>query len=229
MSETDKSKLIWVVLLGLVVFCLLMAYRASGETLKGAEKLKHDSRLSFYRAFPPPPLPSTTEVSNASNTVTLTLAWDASASTNEIDHYSVGVGTASSNYPNLWTSGTNLTLTISGLSDGIRYYFAAKATDFNELTSVWSAEISWPIPPKTNSLVTIWTSLTNWPAVTLTNPVPNFFYRTLTTKLSSNRYRTVPQRSPMVNGPWETWTQYWTPVTNTVSPSVRMFSRYERL
>ena len=88
-------------------------------------------------------------VGTTNRTHSVTLAWNASAGTSAIDHYNIYDGVVSHTYTNIISSGTNLTLTISGLASGSTYYFAATAVDTYGLESDFSAEVWWtpPTPP----------------------------------------------------------------------------------
>jgi hypothetical protein len=88
---------------------------------------------------------------------TVTLAWDPSPGTNVIANYKVYYGTASGTYTNSVSAGTNLTVSVSNLVQGVTYYFAASATDANGLESDYSTEVSTVIatpnqPPTLNAL-----------------------------------------------------------------------------
>ena len=88
-------------------------------------------------------------------TGTVTLAWDPSPGTNDvIANYNLYYGAASGTYTNVVAAGTNLTVSVSNLLEGITYYFAATAVDTNGLESDYSAEVSAMIcrPPTLNSL-----------------------------------------------------------------------------
>lgn len=79
---------------------------------------------------------------------TVTLAWDASPSPG-IAKYTVYYGPSSGTYTNtVITGGTNTTLTVSNLTRGATYYFAATASDAT-LESDYSNEVSYrpPTPP----------------------------------------------------------------------------------
>ncbi len=91
----------------------------------------------------------------------VTLGWNASASdTNPGDPYNYIVewGAQSSNYVNSQNFGTNLTGMISGLTNGLTYYFVVVAEDTNTaLVSAYSGQVSWtapvqPLAPKLNTL-----------------------------------------------------------------------------
>jgi hypothetical protein len=79
----------------------------------------------------------------ATNSVTLT--WTASNGL-DIAGYRVYWGTASQNYSNLRDVGPVTTATISDLSEGLTYYFAATAYDIAGLESPLSSEISYTVP-----------------------------------------------------------------------------------
>jgi hypothetical protein len=76
--------------------------------------------------------------------VSVTLAWDASTSTN-VSGYHIYFGGASGAYTNMLDAGTNLVLAISGLATNSTYFFAATAYNA-EAESDFSAEISWTSP-----------------------------------------------------------------------------------
>lgn len=75
----------------------------------------------------------------------LTLSWYASASTDVIG-YDVYYGTNSGNYPYMFNAGNATSATITNLSAGVPYYFAATAYDANNDQSAYSAEISYLVP-----------------------------------------------------------------------------------
>ena len=65
------------------------------------------------------------------------------SSTNDaITNYNVYYGVASATYTNSAAAGTNLTVSISNLVEGVTYYFAATAVDTNGLESDYSNEVS---------------------------------------------------------------------------------------
>lgn len=99
------------------VFCALLfalCFSATGQTYLGPSN--------------PPP--------------SVTLAWDASAGTNEIAGYNIYYGTASRAYTVEISAGTALTCTISNLVRGSTYFFAATAVDAFGLESDYSDEVS---------------------------------------------------------------------------------------
>ena len=79
----------------------------------------------------------------------VTLAWGASPGTNVITNYAVWFGPAPATYTNHVNAGTNLTVIVTNLSRGPRYYFSATATDNAGLSSTNSHEVSTnlPVPP----------------------------------------------------------------------------------
>jgi hypothetical protein len=79
---------------------------------------------------------------------TVTLAWDASASTN-VAGYRVYYGTNSRAYFGVTNAGLVLTQTVVLPHSG-RWFFAATAYDTNGLESDFSSEVQWeskPLPP----------------------------------------------------------------------------------
>lgn len=81
-------------------------------------------------------------------TGTVTLAWDASTSTNVISNYKLYYGVASGTYTNSVSAGTALTASVPNLVEGKTYFFAATATDTDGLESAYSTEVSTLIPIK---------------------------------------------------------------------------------
>jgi hypothetical protein len=79
---------------------------------------------------------------------TVQLAWDPSntGTNSPIANYKVYWGVESGKYTNSVSSGTNLTATVTNLSKGNTYFFAATATDTNNLESDFSGEVSASIP-----------------------------------------------------------------------------------
>ena len=72
----------------------------------------------------------------------VTLAWDASPSTNVVG-YKIYWGTDSTNYTNSLTVSNVLTATVTNLQSGITYYFAATAFDSESYESDYSNEVNW--------------------------------------------------------------------------------------
>lgn len=81
----------------------------------------------------------------SSKAANITLAWDASATTNVVG-YNLYYGAASGSYSNQISAGNATTVTISNLVQGTTYYFAATAVDSFAFESDYSAEISTTIP-----------------------------------------------------------------------------------
>lgn len=75
----------------------------------------------------------------------VTLAWDASPDAS-VTGYRIYWGAASQSYTNSQTGDTNLTMTITNLTPGVRYFFAATAFDGNGLESDFSNETSYRVP-----------------------------------------------------------------------------------
>lgn len=103
-------------------------------------------------AFVPSPFQSlasgaaTSASGPASNrTVRVTLSWDAAAEHRLLTNYAVHYGAASGNYTNVLNAGTNLSLTVSNLLTGVRYYFAVAGRGPNA-ESPLSPESFWPQP-----------------------------------------------------------------------------------
>ena len=75
----------------------------------------------------------------------LTLGWNPSPGTN-VAGYHLYYGGASGNYSNTVDAGTNTMATVSNLTIGATYYFAATAYDSDGLESDFSNEINYTIP-----------------------------------------------------------------------------------
>jgi fibronectin type 3 domain-containing protein len=88
---------------------------------------------------------ATSRADNAVYTGTLTLGWDASTSTN-VANYNVYYGTTSRGYTQTVSAGNTTQATISGLTPGTTYFFAATAVDALGLESDYSSEISFAVP-----------------------------------------------------------------------------------
>lgn len=112
-------------------------------------------------AMPPLPVRTAPKIGTRS----ITLAWNASPSTNAAGYF-IYQGGASRTYTNHLDASTNLTLTIAGLGYG-RYYWTATAYSADGLESEYSNEVFWPPLPKTNRIITV---TTNGYTFTLTNP-----------------------------------------------------------
>jgi hypothetical protein len=89
----------------------------------------------------------------------VTLAWNPSTGTG-IAGYRIYQGRASATYTNTIPVGIFTNATITGLTAGATYYFAATAYDTNSLESEFSNEISYTVPVPTN----------NPPTIALTSP-----------------------------------------------------------
>lgn len=96
-----------------------------------------------------------------SRAASVTLAWDTNGSdpTNGPVIYKVYYGPASATYTNTISAGTNLTATVTNLTKGQTYYFAATASLTNTLESAYSNEINWTLgtnpPAPANLRVTV--------------------------------------------------------------------------
>jgi len=75
----------------------------------------------------------------------VTLAWDASPSTN-IVHYNIYVGYNSGQYVDRLNTGNTNQFTIADLIAGKSYFFAATAVDSSGQESVFSNEVSYTAP-----------------------------------------------------------------------------------
>jgi hypothetical protein len=103
-------------------------------------------------------------------TVSVTLAWDASPSTN-IAGYKIYYGTNSGSYTQVVSAGPATQRAIAGLTPGTSYFFAATACDDTGLESDYSNEIPFTAPaarpdvslPELSLLRTGTNSILQWP------------------------------------------------------------------
>jgi hypothetical protein len=112
-------------------------------------------RQVFSRLFGPPALAGFLGVcltlaafSATAQPGSVTLAWNPSPDPTVVG-YNVYYGGASGAYTNEFSAGNAATTTISGLSPGLTYYFAATAYSASGLESPFSSELSYtvPLPP----------------------------------------------------------------------------------
>lgn len=75
------------------------------------------------------------------NSQSINLSWDASA-TPSVTGYNVYYGTNSGNYSYKVNVGNSTTCTLSNLTAGVTYYFAATAYDANGDESVYSGQVT---------------------------------------------------------------------------------------
>ena len=93
----------------------------------------------------------------------VTLAWDAVTNT-PVSGYRLYWGAASGSYTDLVDAGNATSVTVSGLSNGVTYYFAATAYTTNGAESAFSSEVSFT------------PGATNLPAVMITSPADNAIF-----------------------------------------------------
>ncbi len=91
----------------------------------------------------------------------VTLAWNPSISTN-VTAYKIYYGPSSGAYTNAVCVGGGTNVTLSNLTAGNTYYFAATAVDSNNVESQFSNETSYAVPTNAYSgpeyLITVQTS-----------------------------------------------------------------------
>ena len=75
---------------------------------------------------------------------TVSLAWDPSGP--NVSGYKLHYGTSSRNYPYKVDTGKSTSCSLSGLTAGKKYYFAATAYDSSRVESNYSGEISYTVP-----------------------------------------------------------------------------------
>ncbi|OPY79365.1 MAG: Fibronectin type III domain protein [Syntrophorhabdus sp. PtaU1.Bin153] len=76
----------------------------------------------------------------AGNTADVTLAWNANTEST-LAGYRIYYGTVSGNYTSNIDVGNVTTFTVTGLNDGVTYYFAATAYDTSRIESAYSNEV----------------------------------------------------------------------------------------
>lgn len=81
----------------------------------------------------------------------VTLAWDPSVGTN-IAFYSIYYGAASGDYSTRTNVGNVATAVVTGLTQGVTYYFAVTCTDSNSLESAYSTEVVYQVRASIPSL-----------------------------------------------------------------------------
>src|ERR1043166_1775396 len=94
-----------------------------------------------------------------SRAASVTLAWDA-VTNSMLSGYRVYCGTTSQNYSTNFDAGPATEFSLSGLSNGVTYYFVATAYTAIGLESPPSTEIIYTVPAATNPA----------PAIALTSP-----------------------------------------------------------
>lgn len=87
----------------------------------------------------------TSLAASSSLTPSVILNWDASPDTN-IAGYKLYYGTNSGSYPQVVSAGLVTQTTVTGLTPGTPYYFAATASDSTGLESDYSNEITFTMP-----------------------------------------------------------------------------------
>ena len=153
----------------------------------------------------------------------VTLAWDTSSDP-AVAGYNVYYGAVSGTYTNMVSSGTNTSVTISGLVEGVTYYFAATTYNSGLLESDLSGEISYTVPmPIVNQLPTL-NPLSNLTIaenagqqmVNLTGigTGSSSEVQTLTVTATSSNKGLVPNPTVTYTSPNSTGTLTFTPVVN---------------
>lgn len=115
----------------------------------------------------------------------MTLAWDKSPDPSVVG-YNLYWGVASQTYTNLANAGSATNYTVTNLTKGVTYYFAATDYTLAGLESSYSAEVSYTLPlpiVQSNVVVAIvtlvdgstnnsaWTNLYQSPSVYFTNTI----------------------------------------------------------
>lgn len=88
---------------------------------------------------------ATSLAASPSSTSSVTLTWVASTSTN-VTSYDVYYGTTSGSYTQVVSAGDVTQMTITGLTPGTTYFFAATSSDDASLESLYSNEIEVVVP-----------------------------------------------------------------------------------
>jgi hypothetical protein len=84
-------------------------------------------------------------------TRSVTLAWDASTSTNVVS-YNIYYGSAGGVYTNVISVASSTNVTISGLVEGVTYYFAATAVNMSGEESPYSNQTADALPSAVSAL-----------------------------------------------------------------------------
>src|ERR1017187_4257925 len=110
-----------------------------------AENRRHFSRVARLSSLLAMLLSLAVLSASAQTAQSITLAWDPSPDP-AVTGYNVYYGGAGGSYTNI-TSVSNVTsTTISGLAEGVTYYFVVTATDGSGDESVFSNEVSYSVP-----------------------------------------------------------------------------------
>ena len=88
---------------------------------------------------------------------TVNLAWNPSTGPN-LAGYRIYYGTSSRNYSNSVNAGNSTSQSVSGLTAGTKYYFAATAYNTSNAESGYSSELSYTIPTTSSSTTSSSTS-----------------------------------------------------------------------
>lgn len=126
----------------------------------------------------------------------VSLAWDANAETNIVG-YRLYYGTTSQNLTNTVDAGPQLTATVTGLREGLTYYFAVTARNSDGLESNFSDQVSYPVPGL--SLVTSPPANPGDPMRLGFDAVPGYAYEVLATE-DFETWVTIYYTTPTVSG-----------------------------
>ena len=127
----------------------------------------------------------------------VTLSWNASASASVAGYY-VYFGTTSGSYASKLDAGNSTSLTVSNLTAGVTYYFAATAYDTAGDQSSYSGEVSFIVP---GVLTLTSASGTGSPALIQFPVVPGSWYEVQATTDLKN-WATIWQTSVAVSNIW---------------------------
>ena len=94
------------------------------------------------------PCAPASSVTTAPATQSVTLLWNGNPSSDQVAGYRVYFGTASGSYSDSVVAGNVTSRTMTGLTNGVPYFFAITAYDGEGLESAFSAEVSYrPMVP----------------------------------------------------------------------------------
>ena len=158
----------------------------------------------------------------------MTLSWTA-VSDPSVAGYRIYYGVASRTYTNVMDVGTNTTVTISNLVNGVTYYFAATCYNVLGMESGYSAETTYTVlrpvgtlPPTLNSLANILINenpgLQTINLAGITSGSTNAL--TLNVTASSGNTGVVPNPTVHYTSPNATGTLTFTPVANAFGSSI---------
>ncbi len=150
-------------------------------------------------------------------TQNVTLAWNPSTDST-VAGYKIYYGSASGNYTNVVDVGNVTNATISGLVEGVTYYFAATCYNSSGIQSPFSNEVSYTVPnlcPTINSVSNIFINENAGQQVVNLSGITGGFgtYSTITITASSGNTNLIPNITVIYTSPNTNGTLVFTPLT----------------